>query len=394
LRARSWPKPLLVAGLLAVVVLGAVSVRTIVERSSESDAWRRPKIWGAVAPAMLERPLLGLGPGSYRHAHHPYNFPVESRVGRFGSRATTPHGEWLRLPIELGLAGCLLLVALVGLRLRRGSARAWPILAAIAPIALVHDCFQAPAIAAWFALVFALGTEGDEKEDGEEPAWLSRERPELALALVLAGTLAAAGLVLRPSLADAAAQRGDLGRALAWNAAQPHWWLEAGRAAAAGDSAAQLAAASLCLDEAALLVPRWPEPDLERGRLLASAAQRFRPDARSREAAAAAWTRAAERAPWDAFLLVEQAAFLAQTGASHRALALTEAALELEPHFTDATLVALIAARAAELEDSSYRARAEAALAALPELRERVSRDYEHELLEPDARLLAAAGLD
>ena len=62
-----------------------------------------------------------LGPGAFHHSHWPYNFANEDRLGRWQLLASTPHGEWLRLPIEIGALGCLFAI-LMGLALWRAGA--------------------------------------------------------------------------------------------------------------------------------------------------------------------------------------------------------------------------------------------------------------------------------
>ncbi len=391
---RRLSRPALILGSLAGVLLLGASARIIVTRSGEGDAWRRPRIWAAVAPAALERPLLGLGPGSYRHAHHPYNFPVETRVGRYGSQPATPHGEWLRLPIELGLLGCSLLGLLLLARLRGGRSRgAWPLVAALLPLAAVHDFLQAPAVAAWTAAVFVICSERED-QGVLGPALVSGQAPQRTLALALAAAVGVSGLVLRPTFADRAARSGDASASLAWSAGQPYRWLRAGEQAAAGRPAPErMAAAMLFYEEAGALGPRLPEPPQREARLLADATLRFRPDEAGRDAAAQAWDRAAALSPYDPKLLLEQAVFLVQTGAPERARLLSERALELEPHFTDAALVALIAARGAGRDAAGPLARVAESLAALPRLRLLVTNDYERALIEPDERLLEVAGL-
>jgi hypothetical protein len=393
-RLRSLPRPALLLGALAGLLLVGAAAGVILTRNHEGDAWRRPQIWAAVAPAALERPLLGLGPGSYRHAHHPYSFPVESRVGRLTNHPSTPHGEWLRIPIELGLLGSLLLLLLLASRLR-GSGRlgAWPVLAGLLPLAAVHDILNSPAVAAWTAVV--LVTWQAREEEGERtPAWLSAEAPERSLALALAATVALGGLVLRPTWADGAARGQDFGAALTWNPGQPFHWLRAGEQALAGGAHPERQAlAMLYFEEAEALAARLPGPPRARARLLSDAARLYLQDAAGRDAAARAWGRAAARSPWDARLLVEPAVFLVQTGAADRAWPLAERALELEPRYVDAALTALIARRADGVAEEAALARVEELLARLPALRTLASTDYERDLLEPDERLLDAAGL-
>ena len=388
--------------VLAGAVVALAGVSAVSKRFTEADAWTRPRIWAAVAPAARERPVLGLGPGSFRHVHHRYQFPVESRVGRYAKRPSTPHGEWLRLPIEIGVVGCALLALLVAACWRapapgRRFAAAGPWLAVVVSFGAVHELFHAPALPAWLAVALVAATR--PKGRGEEPgeALLGRAAPERSAVLVLLGLSAFIGLVWRPTLADRAMRRGDLGRALALNPRQAGYWLEAGRAAASGGSAdpRALAAAALADEEASRLSLGSPDGPRALGRVLARATTSLLPEPASREAAAAAWAEASRRSPYDPFLLVERAVFLLGTGAPGRAGELAARALALEPNYVDAALVAHLAARAAGGEQAAEqeRRRALRVLETADSLGERAGSDYERRLITADPRLLRDSAL-
>lgn len=358
-----------VAALAVVAIASSAAMAwTLASRRGETDSLTRPLIWRAAAPAVLERPVLGLGPAGFQHAWWPFNFPVQRGIGRYEKTVTTPHGEWLRAPIELGLAGIaalggfgVLLVA--GLRRPR---ELLPLAAVLVPSIGVHDVFHSAAAGAWVAVAVALALAEESRPPPEGIVPMSLVRLDgRALPALAACAAILIGWRVRETRAALSLEEGLRRR----DGARLESAVEfAPRDTGALVSIADLLApggraltvpmlrADALLEEAGRLAPRDPGPVLARARLAARAMRDVFPDIATRERVSALYDIAARHAPRDAFLREEAAAVMLNAADARAALRHASEAIALEPAMRRALALRVLAladlGRHAEAEDA------------------------------------------
>lgn len=135
------------AGLIFVLVFGAVGAKTILPRlqsargADNNSTMFRAYVWRSTLDIARARPVLGFGPASFPHV-----YPRFAQV----SYTRSAHQSWLQIAAENGAPALLLLLGAVGLALKIGLGRLktsyWPYVAgaagAVAAI-LVHGSVDA-----------------------------------------------------------------------------------------------------------------------------------------------------------------------------------------------------------------------------------------------------------
>ena len=255
----------------------------------------RPKIWRAALETARESPWLGEGPGNFLAGFRRHPVPAPGAAARWGMWSGYAHSEPLQAAAETGFVGAALWLL--------GAAALWS--------ALFSEADEDPAREAAAAALAAMTVQLFVDD--------MLQIPGLAFLVFTAGALAGA----RP--------RG--GRR--W----PRAFSAAGAALAVGAAAVSVLAQDPA--RAAVLFPRDPLP-------LEDLAYRAQAAGRAGEADSL-WTKAAERAPFDAIYPWRRAQLAAARGDWRAALALAARALALEPDFSRArTLRALALARLGE----------------------------------------------
>lgn len=375
LRRPSWTR----RGFLASVVVGALVVTLaggmIARRFRRWDdpyRYQRLSIWNASLGMLAERPLLGFGPGMFRHVSARFNFPIEEGPIRFGRTFQSAHSAVLTLAVEDGAPA---LLAFLGAAVLAAAAAAWAGgalgpsraavrgagLAAAALLAhgLVDDLQERTALTLVPALLLGAALAACRENGGETagrdapaptPTSASPAPPRAAggLALRCAIGLAAAylltGAIVRPYLAhreaQAALRAGRAGlprleRAARCNPLQPEYRHDLAMAAlnSGPPSPPRYAESAIHLLAAERLKPidyRFP---LLLGRLESTYGGRLFDDAGAARRAAAHYARAARLAPRDPRPHLEFAGFLSDQGRLEEALVETGLALRLEPNF-------------------------------------------------------------
>lgn len=212
------------AGLLAVVAATVVLVRGRRARAAvavaglalataliaarfavrpDSLAWHRVEIWTAVVDLVVDRPILGVGPGGLAEAagqvrvDHPERLAVYGRI--IGAAESTPLG----LLVRTGIAGAALaLWAALAMARRARSLPAGVGRAVISPaaaaavIALFHDMLGVEIVLWWWAVLAGSLHSGTEEGDAV---------PSIPAAVRFAGAVTFAWAVLwtlgQPALA-------------------------------------------------------------------------------------------------------------------------------------------------------------------------------------------------
>lgn len=408
---RTW-----VAAALVGALLGVAGLAVIAAKSGDAEAWRRPTIWKAVAPALAERPVLGIGPGAWQHQHYRYQEPVWRGMSRLALRPSRPHGEWLRLPLEIGVLGVLALGSLAVawlVRLRRAGAvvvaRGIAPVVAVLPFAAVHDVLEIPAVAAWLAAALAHASvgEGREPTTGPAQAVLGAAHARIALPVGLGAAALVGGLALRPAIGHVAAvgarAEGDLDRlqdAISVVPGQPHHllalaaWLAPEREDGRERQALPLrraVAAEIVLAEAGRAAPRLPAPPRRRARLAARMADGPNPVAGADSALAERYAEAIAADPHDVGLATEAASATLGVGRFRESLRHAGHALELEPAAVTPRALRVLAleglGRPAEAADARRELRIHLETVSSLE----ATTDYERALLEAPPDLLTVA---
>ncbi|WP_132464800.1 O-antigen ligase family protein [Rhodovulum marinum] len=155
-----WAVPAALAGFVALVLSSDV-----VDRLAGTEGDARFIVFPKVVEAILDRPLLGHGAGSFLPAFRPY-VPLEAAFAEW----TMAHNTYLENAFEFGLPAAVLFFAalgLIGTRLLRGlrTRRRFQSVPALAfacfTVAAFHSLFdfslQIPAIAATFAAILGIG---------------------------------------------------------------------------------------------------------------------------------------------------------------------------------------------------------------------------------------------
>ena len=160
-----------VMSLGLVLTAGAVALGSRFGTSVDPYRYGRLGIWGADLRCFAGHPLLGAGPGVFRHIASRFNFPLDGPV-RFGRSFETPHSDYLGLLVEMGLLGFSAGLWLVGRALRslawlrrRGDRFAEGIMAALAALAAqgaVEDLTMRPVLMVTAAILLGACLAGAE----------------------------------------------------------------------------------------------------------------------------------------------------------------------------------------------------------------------------------------
>jgi O-antigen ligase len=374
LRFRTWSRARRAAALaalaLALLAAGGLVARRF-GRWQDPLRYQRLAIWKAAGGMLAERPLLGHGPGMFRHLSAAYNVPLDRGPIRFERRFASAHSAPLTLAVEDGApaAACLLaaaaLAAFLLLRARGsgppGLARGLGLaLAALLAHAAVEDLQERPALVLVPALLAGaiLGAAGTDprRAAATDPGGPGPERrvggvrsAALASAITVA-SVAFAGAVLLPYLADheaRAARRQDarglrrMERAARLNPLHPEYRHDLAMATlnSGPPTAERYAEAALHLVAARRLKPIDPRFPLLLARLEAGIGEALFSDASAGGRAAALYAEAAALAPLDPRPLLEMAGHLARLQNHQEALEAAGAALKLEPNFVRARIL-------------------------------------------------------
>ena len=161
---------------LAIALVAAGMVRTRFSAAEDPFRYERIRIWQADLRCFSGSPVLGVGPGIYRHVAHRYNFPLEGPI-RYGRSFQTPHSELLGLLVETGMAGFaagMLVLGGVAALLSRSARRSAGVfrgllcaLAALAVQGIAEDISQRPALLLTMAILF--GAASREERRGGVP---------------------------------------------------------------------------------------------------------------------------------------------------------------------------------------------------------------------------------
>ncbi|MFH1784725.1 MAG: tetratricopeptide repeat protein [bacterium] len=111
-----------IAAILAMLLIipKTYTIRLFKLMSLDPYAFKRLAIWKGGLKAMLDRPLLGWGPGASESIFYRYNFPVEGPISRFGKVAQFAHNEFIQLGLEAGVIALVLIIAIITVVVVRG----------------------------------------------------------------------------------------------------------------------------------------------------------------------------------------------------------------------------------------------------------------------------------
>ena len=365
LRWRSWPRGRRAAAL-AACALALIAAGTFValrlSRWQDPLRYQRFAIWRAAGVMLSERPLLGHGPGMFRHLSARYNVPLDRGPIRLERRFAAAHSAPLTLAVEDGIpaTACVLAAALLSavLLLRAGGgppglARGLGLaLVALLSQGLVEDLQERPALVRVPALLAGavLGAARSGPDGGAPERRVPGPRPAAWAAALTLAAVAFTGAVLLPYLADrearAALAQGPAGlrrmeRAARLNPLHPEYRHDLAMAALnAGPPAPErYAEAAIHLMEARRLKPIDARFPLLLARLEAAFAGPLFSDATAGERAAALYREAAALQPLDPGPRLELAGHLAALHRPQEGLAVIGEALRLEPNFVRARIL-------------------------------------------------------
>lgn len=397
---------LLLAGLGAALSFGV--------RRGEVDPYRykRISIWKAALSATAQRPWSGLGPGQLKWMAPRHNFPLEGEPFRYSRRWKSAHSMPLQRLAEEGVIGLVLaagflivvLRALRGRALSAGGGLARAALAALAGLLVqgaVDTPAEHPAVLLSMAALAGLALPPPDYGSGSSGSGTGGESPPLARRLGVPGlavlVLAVWGLLVAPWMAhrawlefsrdtDGIPALASLERALEWTPYHRDYAYRLGRTAARASRSLnleQMAFADNTLARAAQIDPHDDRADAERGKLMMrAAAEGVIPAPSALRAAGRRFEEAMRRDPLNPRLRLSAALAALRLGEHERARDLARSALELEPNFLDAHLMAADASAQMGDDDSAHQA-LERFRAARRALRDHVPRNrYEEDLVK------------
>lgn len=390
-RQRAWPRRArLAAGVALVVsaVLGGGLILARFTRVEDPYRYSRIGIWKATVGMIAARPLLGYGPGMFRHEGPRHNFPTSVGPFRFEKIFEGGHSALLTMTAEEGVPAALCLVAAV-LSITAALVRSpWSIggvparalgaaLAALLAQGLVEDLQERPALMLVPALLAGLALQEARRRrrvsNGAEMSAEGREAapsPAALPPLELKGIAALGAVylyclaVLLPYAADrearAARRAGRAGLPLMERAARLDPWQPEYRhdlAMAVLNSGPltpeRYAQAASELLEARRLKPIDGRFPLLLGRLEALAGRVLFRDSSAPERAVRLYREAARLAPRDPRALLELAGYLADQKRDLEGLDAVLKALDLEPRFVRARILeALLLTRLGRLAEA------------------------------------------
>ncbi len=349
-------------GVVALVAAG-VGVR-LAQRLEESDPFRyqRLRIWRACAQAVLDAPLTGVGPRQFRAASERFHFPDGHGPLRFDRGFYRTHSDLLRLAVELGVPGVLLLAAFLLLSVRavrrsprsiRGSPSALgasAALLALATQALVENLSEQPALYVLAAVLLGGLVSRPLAQPlaaGRDASLAMRAFACIALiSVVLVGDVGPylawrrASVLPFGRLSDR--QRERLDGALRLNPIQPDLWLRRARDLASEPGprdAPVYAAAREAAEHAIRLQPADARYRAGLAQVEARACRTLFPDLDSRERTARRFLEAEALAPHNPRWPLERAKFLLAMEDPAGARRAAERVLAIEPNAVEARLV-------------------------------------------------------
>jgi O-antigen ligase len=372
-RWREWTgRRRLLAGAALALALAGGGLFLARRFGGVEDPYRytRLRIWRASLGLIADRPLLGFGPGMFRHISPHRTFPLLQEPVRYDRRFHAAHSLPLTLAAENGVPAALLLgvAALVAVALlleRRGAATDGAAagigvaLVALLAQGLFDDLQERPALVLIPALLAGIclavrGTpDAGGRPDGMPPppasGW-NRRRAAIGGVIALLALQLIGGGVLLPYLAYRAATRarrlGGAGLALMQRAARLNPWQPEYRQALAmaalqsgSVDAPAYARSAGRLQQARRLDPTDYRYPLLLARLEDRFAARLFDDRSAPGRAAVLYREAARLADPDPRPLLELAGHLDHFGQQEEALGALGRALQLEPNFIGAEVL-------------------------------------------------------
>ncbi len=370
-RGTAWSRRARAVAALSLLLVASAGTAALAHRfGSARDPYRyhRLRIWEASLDMLADRPLLGFGPGLFKHSAGAYNFPLQDAPVRYGRTFDAAHSALLTTAVEIGAPGAGLLLAaacLSALLLLRGTAGSRVAgvhegtgLALIALIvhASVDDLHHrpalllVPALLAGIALAVGRGRDGvgdalrGNVSSSPGPARRRSGRGAApAIAAVVLFACAAWGAVIAPYLADREARAARalgrdglhrMERAARLNRLHPEYRHDLAMAMLnlGPVDASRYARAALLLEEARGLKPidfRFP---LLLARLEERVGRTLFGDETAARRATALYREAARLAPRDPRPLLELGGHLSEQGGTVEALEALDRALDLEPN--------------------------------------------------------------
>jgi len=183
-RSRRWVISLGGLGALAAIAWRVIS-------RSDSLAWGRWRIWGAVMESIGDRPLWGIGAGGVGEAMGPYRLEHLAEVGRWGHIIGGAESMPLGLVLRVGLPALFLAVAALVVwcaESRRPTPVTTATLGAVITMGLFHDFWLEPAVLWWWAAVFGMATL--RRQEIPQPLSGDRRSTRWPVALAVGGVVA------------------------------------------------------------------------------------------------------------------------------------------------------------------------------------------------------------
>lgn len=305
-------------GALAALLVAGIGLAARLATDRDPLRFERLRIWSTAAAVARESLPWGTGPGGFADAAIAHNFPQSNRLARFGLLPTLAESDLLQLLAGLGLPGVLLGGGLAWSLLRRvrgPAAHLAGCVAAVAATSAFHTQLTAPVVA-WTATMAIAAALPPARR------WHARVPPAAALAggSLLATLLAVA--LLQPSWWLGGTPGSLLDRATALAAQVPR-------------SDARLADAEVLAWRATTVRPRWSEAWSTLGAVRA-ARVRLRDDQALWAPALAAFRKARECNPLNAFAALEEGRAARASRDYPAARAALQAAVRLEPNLAGA----------------------------------------------------------
>ncbi|HEV8335741.1 MAG TPA: O-antigen ligase family protein [Candidatus Polarisedimenticolia bacterium] len=325
--------------------------------------YERARIWKADLNCFAGHPVLGVGPGVFRHVAHRFNFPLAGPV-RYARNFETPHSDYLGFLVETGIVGfasALFLGARILAVIGR-SRRASPLMGtglmagaiALAVQAAVEDLSLRPALI--LSLAVLAGVASRETEVTESRLFRGWKEKALFAALPVAVAWAIAVLCPYAAFRNDQAMRhaaslkemeNHFQTAVAANRYQGETWRFPATAFLAARPPAGLtlelyARFRLELDQGIRVDSASADLLLTRARLESRAFRELFHDEATLRRALESYREGVRRVPHDPRPRLEMATFLNEIGRGQEALVEVRKALREEPGFLAARLLAAL----------------------------------------------------
>ena len=354
------------AAVAVIAGIAGLSLLALAQRftaTGDPFPYERARIWKADLRCFAGHPLLGIGPGVFRHVAHRFNFPLEGPV-RFARNFETPHSDYLGFLVETGIVG-LASALFLGTRivaLIRRSRRESPLFGAgllagaiaLAVQAAVEDLSLRPAL----ILSVAVLAGAASRDSASTESRLFRGWKEKALFAALPVAAAWAIAVLNPYVAfrnDRAMRRASslkemeshFQAAVGTNPYQAETWRFPAAAFLAARPPVRLtldlyARFRLELDQGVRVNSASADLLLTRARLESRAFRDLFHDDATLKRALESYREGVRRVPHDPRPRLEMASFLHETGRPREALEEVRRVLREEPGFLGARLLAAL----------------------------------------------------